>query len=481
MPSSPYCRLLEHAGFTLSNVRQLVSELGLEGALGRLYDAGVYVTMDEFKGRQPVRREGLEFEVRATDFDNPFLQPFFEAQTSGSRRGPARIEIDVDTMIAESVYIPWLIGVGDYPGRPVASWSAGISTLRFLLVKVGRPLAKDFVTIRFRWTAESVRRAIFTYATIGAGRLFGKRLVKPEYTPRDDALRVARWLAQQSASGTPAVLNANPSLAVRLCLAAKEHGQRLDGTTLSLSGEPYTRAKAAIVEASGARGSVVYGMSEIRVVGIPCQKPQEFDDVHLVTDKLAVLQRPHLTSSGETVPGLVFTNTFTSSPKLMINVESGDYATLTERDCGCLLGEMGLRLHVSGIRSYEKLTSESVTFMGSELLRLLEETLPSRFGGSALDYQLVEEEGEAGLSRVSIIVGPSVGAVDEAAVIETVLDMLQKYPTGGGAVMSEEWRQANTLRVVRREPYATRTAKIQPLHVLSRPEPTDSKPGTSAS
>jgi len=34
--------------------------------------------------------------------------------------------------------------------------------------------------------------------------------------------------------------------------------------------------------------------------------------------------------------------------------------------------------------------------------------------------------------------------------------------------MSEKWRQGQTLRVARREPYATASAKILPLHMLQK-------------
>jgi hypothetical protein len=104
-----------------------------------------------------------------------------------------------------------------------------------------------------------------------------------------------------------------------------------------------------------------------------------------------------------------------------------------------------------------------VTFLGTELLRLVEEVLPARFGGHPTDYQLVEEE-EGGLSKVKIIVNPRVGSISEEAVVDTVLQVLHSYP--GGGVMTDKWRQGKTLRVVRKEPYVTRSAKILPLHIL---------------
>ncbi len=102
------------------------------------------------------------------------------------------------------------------------------------------------------------------------------------------------------------------------------------------------------------------------------------------------------------------------------------------------------------------------TFLGTELLRLIEEILPNRFGGHPTDYQLVEEE-EGGLPKVNIVVNPSVRNVIEDAVVNTVLQSLRAYP--GGDVMSDQWLQGRTLRVVRREPYTTASAKILPLHI----------------
>jgi len=95
----------------------------------------------------------------------------------------------------------------------------------------------------------------------------------------------------------------------------------------------------------------------------------------------------------------------------------------------------------------------------------VEEVLPARFGGHPTDYQFVEEE-EGGLPKVNIIVSPRVGGFSEEAVVATVFQALSAVP--GGDIMSEQWRQAETLRVVNREPYVTASAKILPLHILHK-------------
>jgi hypothetical protein len=45
--------------------------------------------MEEFKGRRPIARPGLELPVSPEDFDNPLLERHYEASTGGSK-GRAR-------------------------------------------------------------------------------------------------------------------------------------------------------------------------------------------------------------------------------------------------------------------------------------------------------------------------------------------------------------------------------------------------------
>ncbi len=148
----------------------------------------------------------------------------------------------------------------------------------------------------------------------------------------------------------------------------------------------------------------------------------------------------------------------------MLNVEVGDYGVLSERACNCPWHALGYPLHLHTIRSYEKLTSEGMHFMGVELVNLVEEVLPARFGGHPTDYQFVEEE-ENGLTKVSIVVSPRVGAVNESQLVEAVLASLGSR-AGGNQMMAQYWQDGKTLRVVRREPYATSASKIQTLHVI---------------
>ncbi len=78
------------------------------------------------------------------------------------------------------------------------------------------------------------------------------------------------------------------------------------------------------------------------------------------------------------------------------------------------------------MRSSDKLTGEGVTFIGTDLVNIIEEILPAKFGGASTDYQILKEEDEQGHTRLSIIVDPKLGAIDEVELITTVLHELGK-------------------------------------------------------
>jgi phenylacetate-coenzyme A ligase PaaK-like adenylate-forming protein len=279
----------------------------------------------------------------------------------------------------------------------------------------------------------------------------------------DEAEAVARWLAAKAAEGAPALVVTYPSGAVSACAAALERGLDVTGSFFYVGGEPYTTDKARVVERAGARAVSWYGMTETGTIGLPCDQTIVSDEVHLLPYKIAVLQRPtHL--GAVDLNTLLVTVLVPYAPKLMLNVDTGDYGVIEERDCDCALGRAGFRRHLHGIRSHEKLTAAGMTFLGDDLLILIEDVLPSRYGGSPEDYQLVEEEGSDGRARVTLVASPRLGDLDNEQMIETMLGHLSAAK--GTRLMADVWRGASAVRVVRREPHLTSGGKIQPLHLL---------------
>jgi hypothetical protein len=72
---SPHLALFRHAEIEFEDVRRLVRDTGLRSALSTLYDAGIRVSLEEAKGRQPIIRGGAEIPVTQRSFDNPGSRP----------------------------------------------------------------------------------------------------------------------------------------------------------------------------------------------------------------------------------------------------------------------------------------------------------------------------------------------------------------------------------------------------------------------
>jgi hypothetical protein len=123
-----------------------------------------------------------------------------------------------------------------------------------------------------------------------------------------------------------------------------------------------------------------------------------------------------------------------------------------------------LRTHLSQIRSFEKLSPEGTTFARSNVLQILEEVLPSRFGGTALDYQLVEEEASDSATLLVLRISPRVGPVDEDVVRATLLKELS-YGSFIDRYQASLIQHADSIVVQRREPLATRAGKVLPFQL----------------
>jgi len=468
-PASPYRALLAWAGVTLGDVHALLAHEGLDATLERLYDAGVYLTLEEFKGRQPLRRPGLELPLRAEDFDNPLTARHYAAHTGGSTSTPRRILIDLGLLEHESAYHARFYARAGARDRPLGIWqpappgAVGIKTA-LIQAKLGRPTARWFSQTRLR--GGSLNHALFARAAVLAARLSGARIPTPAYTPASRAREVAAWLAEQRARGAPAILVTPASAGVRTARAALEGGLDISDTLFVLGGEPYTDAKAAVLGESGSRAGCHYAMVEAGLIGLACQAGVTPDDVHLVTDKVATIQHEIRVGRSASVVGALFhTTLLPASPKLMLNVESGDYGVLVSRECGCGALPRGFQRHLHTIRSYEKLTSEGMSFLGGDLLTLVEQVLPARFGGRPTDYQLVERE-QGGLPRVSLVVSQAVGPLEPDHAVRAVLEFLQHRGLGE-SLMAEVWAQSRTLEVVRDEPRVTAGGKILPLQSVA--------------
>ncbi len=358
------------------------------------------------------------------------------------------------------------LAVAAYNGTraPKAVWfppppSMGGTSTAVIFAKLGPGLKKVFVTHPL-----DARARLILFGTALGIRLGGKWMPPPTLVRPEDAHLIARWLAEQCSAGTPAYLVCTPSSAVRISESAAREGLNIAGSFFGVGGEPLTRAKVEAIRAAGALVLGGYGMSEVGALGLACPKPTAVDDCHVTLENVALIERPRDVPGGGTINALFCTSMQPLTPKMMLNTETGDYAVVDRRDCGCQLFDAGYQLRLHTIRSYEKLTSEGMTFVGDELIRIVEERLPAQFGGGPTDYQFVEREA-GGRTEIAVLVSPRVGEIDERALVDFVLARL----AAGGrveAMMARVWSGTDTLRVERTEPYITGASKVLPIHRL---------------
>ncbi len=472
-PESPHRQLLAGIGCGYEDLARLVGREGLEGALHALFRQGVYLTVNEFKGRKPIVRGSMTIAANPTLFRNPLAVVHIPAQTSGSRGKRTPVGIDLAHIRDEAVDLS-LFFAARGGGRWVHAYCGvpGGSAVRGLL-RLGCAGAAPRhwyshvdpssvgIDRRYRWSVRIVQLGSWL-----AGTPFGG----PRCVPPDAPQSIVSWLADLVRNGFTPHLWVFASPAVRICQAALRAGIDIRGAEFTLGGEPITAARMATITRAGVRAVPHYSSVETGHIGYGCLASQAPDDLHVLSDLHAVIQAGGQNSAvGLSAGSILVTSLRPTSPYVLLNVSPGNQAALVDRSCGCPLERLGWRTHMHTIRSREKLTAGGMTFLDTDVIRVLEVILPGRFGGSPTDYQLVEEEGRDGQPRLSLLVHPSVGPLDTSAVADAFLSAI-----GGGSgaerVMALHWRDAGLLRVERRAPLVTASGKILHLHQSRREE-----------
>jgi hypothetical protein len=470
---SPYRPLLKLADCEMGDVKNMVRSRGLEGTLRALREAGVYVTLEEFKGREPIVRDGQVIPVHAQDFDNPYLSRYYQAESGGTTGAGTRVNMDLDHLAAIAPLYMLFNHAHGILDVPTAIWRGGLpdnSGIGYILIaaRFGQVPQRWFSHISSRDLRPSLKYRLANQSIVTMGRLCGVPIPSPEPVRMDQAAVVARWAARTVEAHGACLIRLSVSMALRVCIAALEQGLHLGGVVLSGGGETPTPAKVREMTKAGARYIPAYSFTETGVVGLGCARPVDGNDLHFFKDILALIQhsRP-VPGAGVSVDAFHFTTLLPTAPKVMLNVEIDDYGLIEDRSCGCALEGYGFTEHLRHVRSFRKLTGEGVTLLGSDMVHILEDVLPARFGGSPLDYQLVEEEDDQGFTRLTLVVSPRIEWADERTVIDTVLKAL-----GRGSVAADHaraiWSQAQTLRVKRMEPVWTARGKLMPLHLGRR-------------
>lgn len=433
-PASPYAVLLRRAHCAPGDVQRMVARDGVEAALGALHDAGVFVSFEEFKGRRPIVRPGLEIPADERSFDTPRRGGAFAAGSSGTSGRATRTYHDLGHLRDT---VPFrLLGAEAHGVRraPLAIWlpaPPGVAGVNMTLSSAafGNPPERWFAPVEADGHATPLRQGLAMHGLLALSRLSGTRLALPEPVPFDDPSPIVDWLAGSLAHHGRCELRTFASWAIRVARAARLGGVDLTGAVLSCGGEATTPAKQAEIEAAGARAVSFYAITECGPVGMSCPHAADARQLHVASDRLAVISRPMtLEPFATTVDALFLTTLLPGAPKVMLNVESDDCGTLLPAEatprCGCAFEAAGLRARLHDVRSHRRLTAETVTLVHEPASSLIERDLPARFGGSLLDYQLCEEEAEDGATRLTLRIDPLVQGLDHDAAARAVFHAL---------------------------------------------------------
>jgi hypothetical protein len=466
-PASPYHALLKGAGCAYGDLETLVAREGVEGALRVLLRAGVYLTVEEAKGRRPVRRGALALDAGPVRLRNPGAGGHLALRSGGGRGGATPMVVDLDFMRETNASQRVVLAARDGEGWTHAVWDVpgGAALIRVLrLAGIGAAPARWFSQIdpvsealhpRYRWAPRVLR-----WGSLVAG----VPLPAPVHAPLSDPLPVARWAADERRAGRVPHLVTTVSAGLRLVAAgAPETG--IDGLELTISGEPLTEARLAAFRRGGVRAVPSYGSSDTgTAIAHGCLRPAWPDDVHLFDDLFAVIQ-PEAPHAGCPSGALLFTSLGAAAPLILVNVTLGDRAVLGERACGCPLEAAGWTRHLHAVRSFEKLTVGGMSLLDRDLIAILDEVLPARFGGGPTHYQVIEEQGRDGEPRLRLLVDPAVGPVDPETVATAFLAALG-HGSGVERITALTWRAGGFVTVERRAPESSRGDKI--LHLVSR-------------
>ena len=339
-PPSPYRALLEWAGCQYGDLERLVAREGVEGALSACSGHGVYLSVDELKGRQPVVRGADVLAVEPGQLPQSRAPLHVSAWSSGSRGAGTPILDGLDSIRDRAVDTlpdprrarrPRLGKgrLGEFPG-----------SLTLMLIGTP-PSARRRRAGSPAWT-RTPPAAI--RATAGAQRALRWARPSPAFGSRS---RTTRRLTTRRPScdgcapalrpGTrPSPFWAFPSAAVRVCQAAAAAGVDIRGRGCTVTGEPVTAARLAAIRAAGVDAVPDYGSAESGgVAAYGCLSPEAPDDVHVSRDLHAVVQPGAGPSRPAARRAVCLSSLRLTSPLVLLNVSMGDQAILGARACGC--------------------------------------------------------------------------------------------------------------------------------------------------
>lgn len=463
---NPYLELLKLSHISFEDIERMVKKKGIEETLYILKNEGVYVTFEEFKEKRTVKRKGKTFYFKKEDFSNPIRARMGEI-FSGASRGPAReLTIGIEYLMQKLVHEAVVFDLHRIMDAPLALWyppfPSNVALYPLRLQKLGLLPKVWFSQINPAVNNPSLSIKIFLFKKNIKNIFLKPKYPFPQYVSLKDAYIVAQWASEMINKYSMCSIHTYVSSAVRVCAVAKETGLNIAGTRFFISGEPLTERKRMEIEGTGCKTVNTYYFTEGGLAGCNCDNPLiKTDDIHFFKDSFALIQ--HIRETQEHKLNLfLFTSFYQGCPIIMLNMENGDYGVIEKKNCGCLLDQYGFFDHIYNIRSIEKICSEGMTFYTKDIIDIVEEEFPKKFGGSSIDFQIVEEEDKDGLTHLYIYVNPEIKDINERLAKQILFDRLR--PNINRSVRIKFWEEADTFRIIKAYPFETPRGKILPFY-----------------
>jgi len=466
-PDNPYVEMFRLSGWSYEDLEHHIRKDGLETTLSRLHRDGVYLSHDEIKGKTPIVRSGHTIPSDLNSFVNPLVTGLYETRSSGSRSPGTITRHNLECLLYWEAYDLPLTREFQLHERAMVSlspilpagWGLGQCIQAW---RRGQPIERWFSvggTLREAGPYRAVTKTLVYLA-----RALGASVPVPEYLPEDDFTPAAEHLGRLCAEGRQPFVYGVISPAVRVASAALEEGIDIRGTIFRAGGEALTDAKRKVFQDAGAIIAPFYHINEIGPIGHSCREMNTGNSVHIFRDALAIVSHRRTAPLTEfEVDSLLFTTLLPFAPRVLINVEMDDCGKLEPASCDCAYSRLGFNEQVSDIFSFGKMTGQGMTVLAGDMLRILEELLPRRFGGVPGDYQLVEVE-TGRQTQIVLRVSPRTKVQTPDEVKGYFLQQVKMLYCG--ALAARNWMQANGLTVLLEEPIRTSTGKILPLHLL---------------
>ena len=202
---SPYLKLMRHAGLEQGDIQRLLRQDGLEGCLHSLLKAGVYLSVDEFKGRKPAARGSASIETGPLNLRNPGSEFHIPVHSGGSRTGsgtPVMIDLAYVRDCAVDMCLHFHLHGGDDWLK--SDWEVPGGGALFRLLKCsqfGKRPVKWFSQLdpaspglhpRYRYSCVGLRWA--SLASLAP-------MPPAEYAPLDDPSPIVRWMGAARSRG----------------------------------------------------------------------------------------------------------------------------------------------------------------------------------------------------------------------------------------------------------------------------------------